>query len=170
MIVFWSRYLQEAQSVAFGPWFMCVVATVAITWFITRLVRTGRIHERYTMPYIALGAVMGLVVVAPHVFIRIAVALGFAAPSNLLFLAGAATLLAICIHLTAECTDLRERHRDLVEDYALLEQRVRDLEATQTAETVVDVGTTAVGRPSVSTRVPDVVQAVSESDRQPVDK
>lgn len=125
---FWSYYTDGVSAVGVGPWLTAMVATLCLIVFMGWMLRTGRIHERYALPYVALGFVMCLAVLAPSLVITAASWLGFTAPSNLLYFVCLVGLSAVCIHLTAECTNLREQNRDLIEDHALLEQRVRRLE------------------------------------------
>lgn len=124
----WNQYLNGIQAVSIGPWLTGIAATTCLGLFIGWMLRTGRIHERYALPYVTLIVVLCGLVLVPTLWISVAQWLGFAAPSNLLYFICLVGLLATCIHLTAECTQLREHNRDLVEGQALLTERINQLE------------------------------------------
>lgn len=64
----------------------------------------------------------------PEFFLQLSSAIGIVEPVNMIFLLQGAFLLCICISLSVIVSGLNRKLRALIQDHALLEKRVRDLE------------------------------------------
>ena len=103
--------------------------TAFIVAFVLLLLRSRRLRDTYAalwvivgLATIALAAFPGLLETAAHV-------LGFAVPSNLLFLVAIVLLLGVCLHLSLELSNLEDETRTLAEVAAILDMEVRRLQA-----------------------------------------
>ena len=74
------------------------------------------------------GLFMIIVLVFPEFFLQLSSAIGIVEPVNMIFLLQGAFLLCICISLSVIVSGLNRKLRALIQDHALLEKRVRDLE------------------------------------------
>lgn len=95
---------------------LCAVV-VALLFF---LLRTRRIREKYAGVWIALTLAVVLLGVFPGVAIWVSDLVGVETPVNLLFALAFVVLLALCIQLSAEVSNLEEETRTLAEEIALL--------------------------------------------------
>lgn len=89
------------------------------------LLRTRRIREKYAALWIALSLAVVVVAVFPRLAFWLADLVGVETPVNLLFAASFVVLLAVCIQLSAEVSNLEEETRTLAEEIALLRLEVR---------------------------------------------
>lgn len=95
---------------------LCAVV-VTLLFF---LLRTRRIREKYAGVWIALTLAVVLLGVFPGVAIWVSDLVGVETPVNLLFALAFVVLLALCIQLSAEVSNLEEETRTLAEEIALL--------------------------------------------------
>lgn len=100
---------------------LCVVI-VGLLFF---LLRTRRIREKYAGIWVLLALAVLLLGAFPQVAFWLAEAVGVEAPVNLLFATAFVVLLAVCIQLSSEVSNLEEETRTLAEEIALLRLEVR---------------------------------------------
>lgn len=106
-----------------------IASAVLIIFTVVEMLRRGRLRERHTLWWIIAG-VLGLIAgIFPSLLDAVADALGVAVPVNLVFFVGIVVLFLVCLQQSSELTRLEERSRTLAEDVALLEARIRLLEA-----------------------------------------
>ena len=88
-----------------------------------------RVKEKYAAIWIVLGVGVCLLAAFPGVVFWLTRITGVEVPANLLFALAMTVLLAVCLQLSGEISTLEEETRTLAEEHALLEARVRELEA-----------------------------------------
>lgn len=98
------------------------VALVALLFF---LLRTRRIREKYAGIWITMSMAIIVVAIFPGLAFWLSDAVGVETPVNLLFAVGFVVLLAVCIQLSSEVSNLEEETRTLAEEVALLRLEVR---------------------------------------------
>jgi hypothetical protein len=95
---------------------------------IGELLRRRQLREKYAVMWLLIGPPIAVLAIVPSLLDAVAVALGVADPVNLLLFLGVLVLLAVCLHLSWECSRLEEETRSLVEEVALLRHRLDQLE------------------------------------------
>ena len=106
--------------------FLAVAVVVGIVLF--RLLRAGRIREKYSALWIIVGAGVVVLAVWPGLLNFLAEAIGVALPVNLLFFLAILMLLGVTLHLSLEVSKLEDETRTLSEEVTLLDERLRRLE------------------------------------------
>ena len=106
-----------------------VVAAVATFIVVVELLRRRKLRERHAVWWVAATLLAEIVGLFPGLLEWAAHLLGVGLPSNLVFFVSIAVLVLVCIQHSSELTELEAEARALVETSALLELRVRDLEA-----------------------------------------
>ena len=109
-----------------------VVAAIAATVFVVRLIRTRRLKGKYSVLWMGLSTIQLLVAVFPGIAVRAASILGVQTPLNAVFLAVTAVLALVVVDLSWELSKVEDRTRRLAEDAALL--RLRLLERDRSSE------------------------------------
>lgn len=105
---------------------ICALLVLAV---IVDMLRRGRLRERHAIWWLVGGA-LGLIVGAfPVVLERAATMVGVEVPANLVFFVSIGLLFLVHIQQSTELTLLESRSRSMAEAHALLEIRVRNLEA-----------------------------------------
>ena len=113
------------------PFALGLCAVVVVLLFF--LLRTRRIREKYAGIWIALALAVVVLAVFPGLAVWIAGVVGVATPVNLLFAVAFVVLLAVCIQLSSEVSNLEEETRVLAEEVALLRLDVRTLREAASA-------------------------------------
>ncbi len=117
--------------------FLAVAVAVGVVLF--RLLRAGRLREKYTALWIIVGAGVVVLAVWPGLLNFLADAISVALPVNLLFFLAILMLLGVTLHLSLEASRLEDETRVLAERVALLGLDVRRLK--NAAEDPADPGT-----------------------------
>lgn len=108
--------------------FFILVAIIMIV-FIYRNVRKNQISQDESILWM-LGAVVILIFgIWPELIIILANAVGIDYAPSLLFLLGLIFLFMFSLRSSQNISRLRERNKELIQNAALLEKRIRDLEA-----------------------------------------
>lgn len=97
-------------------------------YFIMHFVRRKMLALKYTLLWLFSGLIMGILVLFPQlleIFVKI---VGIETPIYGLFLAGIFFCLLISMSLTAIVSKQTERIKNLAQNNAMLERRVRELE------------------------------------------
>lgn len=108
---------------------LAAVTTVAWLVVVLELVRRRQLREKYALLWLLTGAVMLTFTLFPAALQVLAEALQVQSGANLLFFAGMALLLGVCLHLSWECSRLEEQTRTLAEHLAILDTRLAALSA-----------------------------------------
>jgi hypothetical protein len=106
-----------------------VVAAAATFIVVVELLRRRKLRERHAIWWLAATLLAVIVGLFPGLLEWAANLLGVGLPSNLVFFVSIAVLVLVCIQHSSELTELEAEARVLVETSALLELRIRDLEA-----------------------------------------
>lgn len=135
---------------------MIVVLVVAslVVFLVLRLLRSRALREKYAALWVIVGVAVVVLVAFPGLLGAAASLLGFAVPSNLLFLLAIVLLLGVSLHLSLEISRLEDETRVLAEESAIarhtserLALRVEALEARDAGH-VVGPGARRAVRPS----------------------
>lgn len=100
------------------------VAVVAAILAVLMLVFRRRLLVKYAALWICLACVMLILFSFPNLLEGVAHVLGFEVTSNFLFFSAISLLLAISLYLSVAVTDSARRQQRLVEELALLAERV----------------------------------------------
>lgn len=98
--------------------FVLVIALLVVA-FVLRLLRNRTLREKYAALWILVGALIVVLVAFPGLLGAAAALLGFAVPSNLLFLLAIVLLLGVALHLSLELSRLEDETRVLAEEAAI---------------------------------------------------
>jgi hypothetical protein len=102
-----------------------VLLTLVAVGVVLRLVLRRVLLVKYAVLWIAVSGLLMILAGFPQLLYWVAGLLGFAVPSNLLFFASIALLLAITLHHSVELSRVERRQQRLAEELALLAQQVR---------------------------------------------
>ena len=108
--------------------------SLCVMLVIVHLVRSKRVDEKYALLWLVAGGVMILAPLSVGVIDRVAHAVGISYPPSLVFLLGFLLLCLINVQFSAVISKLTQTNRILAQQYALLENRIRDLETTAGAK------------------------------------
>lgn len=108
---------------------VCVLLTAAMIF----LLRTRRIREKYAAIWILLTIAVILTGVFPQLAFWLSSLVGVRTPANLVFAIAIVVLLAVCIQLSTEVSNLEEETRTLAEEIALLRLEVHEAAQERTA-------------------------------------
>lgn len=111
-----------------------IVLTAAIAAFfiiVLMLLKRRRLALKYTLLWLLTGIVMLVLVSFPELLLLIARASGIQSVMNTLYMMLLAFVLILLMMLTSIVSKQTERIRDLAQSNALLEERLRELEAEQ---------------------------------------
>jgi hypothetical protein len=121
---------------------VAITGAVVLLLVVLELVRRRALMERYALLWLLCSVVvLGLAIWQDALF-TLANAMGFQAAPNALFFVAVGFILLLLLHFSAAMSRLTDQSKVLAQRQALLEQRLRELEATQQAETEAE-------RPSV---------------------
>ncbi|RYV51378.1 DUF2304 domain-containing protein [Pengzhenrongella frigida] len=107
-----------------------VLVCLLLVGSLVYLLRTRRIREKYAAIWIVLTVAVLLIGAFPQLAFWLSSLVGVRTPANLVFAIAIVVLLAVCIQLSTEISNLEEETRTLAQEIALqrLEAR-RDREA-----------------------------------------
>lgn len=120
---------------------VCVLLAAAMLW----LLRSRRIREKYAAVWILLTIAVILLAVFPQLAFWVSDVVGVQTPVNLVFALAIVVLLAVCVQLSAEVSNLEEETRTLAEEIALLRHDVRLLAEHQAAREQAGAASTEPG-------------------------
>ncbi|HZK05379.1 MAG TPA: DUF2304 domain-containing protein [Actinomycetaceae bacterium] len=95
-----------------------------VAFLIFRLLRSGRLREKYAALWILVGTAVVVLVIWPELLGWVTGLLGIQVPSNLLFFLAIMLLLGVCLHLSLEISKLEGEARILAEEIAILRLRL----------------------------------------------
>lgn len=107
---------------------------VAITIYFTciyLLLKKKNLNLKYTLIWIFSGIIMTIVVLFPGILNLLSNKLGIVEPVNGLFSVCIFLILLILMSITAIVSKMNEKNKKLVQQYALLEKRLREIEQTR---------------------------------------
>ena len=106
-----------------------LAALVIYFFFLFYFLKKNRLDLKYTLLWIFSGVLMLLLTVFPQILTFFASLVGVDVPSNALFAVVLFCIIMIGMSLTTIVSQLNTRAKRLTQSLALLEKRVRDLEA-----------------------------------------
>jgi hypothetical protein len=104
-----------------------VIAAFALL-MILELVRRRRLRIGYTLIWLMVGVATMILILFPPIVSAVARLMGIASPRSLLFTAGIAFALWIALDHSLTLTKLWRQDKDIAQQHALLEKRVRQLQ------------------------------------------
>ena len=96
-----------------------------------RMIHRRKLNLGYSLLWLALAAVLAVAVLFPDVVYALTALVGVDIPLNMILTAFALFSLVMMFYLTCIVSRENERNRALTQQLALLEKRVRELEAKQ---------------------------------------
>lgn len=116
-----SRKLQIAMLIAVVLYFLIVF----------RLLKRKSLNLKYTLLWLLSGVIMLGLAVFPQILVWLAALVGVYDPTNALFAFMFFCVIIILMSLTAIVSRLNEKSKQTIQVLALVEKRVRDLEAKE---------------------------------------
>jgi hypothetical protein len=104
---------------------LCIVVYFII---VIQLLKKKKLALKYSLLWLFMGAALLVLVIFPQILSWICIRLGFADPMNGLFTLAIAFILVLVMALTSIVSKQTDRIKNLVQDNALLEKRLRELE------------------------------------------
>jgi hypothetical protein len=116
-----------------------LIFCLSLLWllFILRMVKRRRIWERYAIFWVYIGFGVLAVPLLVDVFDHLLYKVGVDQPPNFFFLVAVLGILMILLQVSVEITTLVRRSRDLVQEVAILDERVKRLEKALSEEKAV---------------------------------
>lgn len=100
-----------------------VLISIGVVLLLFRLLRAGKLREKYAALWVLIGTAIVTLSVAPGLLESVSRVLGVQVPSNLLFFLAIFLLLAVCLHLSLEISKLEDETRILAEEVSILRAR-----------------------------------------------
>lgn len=104
------------------------IIVVLYFYLLLHFLKRKTLALQYTLLWLFLGWAMGILLLFPKILIVFVDIVGIETPVYGLFLAGIFFLMVISMSLTAIVSKQTERIKDLAQENAMLEKRVRELE------------------------------------------
>lgn len=103
---------------------------ISLVWLVVvvRLVQKRSIWERHALLWVYMGLLLLVLPVAITPLDLLLTTLGVAHPPSFLFFMGFVAVFSILLQCTVEITRLVRQNRDAIQNLAILEERVRELE------------------------------------------
>ena len=109
---------------------LCLIVAIVVFYIIVLLLlKYRRLSLKYTLLWLFTGMCLLVLVLFPGIIQAVAAIGGFQSSMNALYIILIAFLMMLSIMLTAIVSKQTERIRDLAQQNALLEERVRKLES-----------------------------------------
>lgn len=107
-----------------------VVFLISLAWLVlvVKMLKRRRIWERYAILWVYVGVIAATVPWIMDLLDPIIFAIGVDEPPNFMLLLGLFAVLLLLLQFTMEITTLVRRTRNIVQDMAIIEERVRHLE------------------------------------------
>ena len=113
-----------------------VISAVAIGFIllVLELIRRHKMRERYSMLWFFIAVAALSVPLLYVVYAKAARLLGFVEVNNLFFFLAIISLFLMCLQFSVALSSMYGRFKKLSQQFALLENRVRELEGTRDAD------------------------------------
>lgn len=108
---------------------LLIALGIGITVFVTNLVRTRKLKEEYALLWLFTGVVLILLPVVIDLLDALSFALGITYPPAFIGLVAAICILLILLQFSTSISRFSERTKVLTQEVAILQERVRRLEA-----------------------------------------
>lgn len=113
---------------------VAVAAAAAVLLVVLELVRRRRLVERYALLWLLSAAVLLVLAAWSTPLTRLSSLLGIQYASNTLFVIAFAFVLLLLLHFSAAISRLSDQSKVLAQRYAMLEERLREVEDGGDAE------------------------------------
>jgi len=113
---------------------LLIALGIGITVFVTNLVRTRKLKEEYALLWLFTGVVLVLLPVVIDLLDALSFALGITYPPAFIGLVAAVCILFILFQFSTSISRFSERTKVLTQEVAILQERVRRLEAELAAK------------------------------------
>ena len=113
---------------------LLIALGIGITVFVTNLVRTRKLKEEYALLWLFTGVVLILLPVVIDLLDALSFALGITYPPAFIGLVAAVCILFILFQFSTSISRFSERTKVLTQEVAILQERVRRLEAELAAK------------------------------------
>lgn len=107
-----------------------IVGVLVYFVIILTFLKNKTLHLRYTLLWLAAGAVLGIMVIWPNTLVRFIHLLGIESNMNGLFIVCIAFIIMILMSLTSIISKQADKIKNLTQTIARMEKRVRELEET----------------------------------------
>lgn len=108
-----------------------ILAAVLTLVVVIEMLRRRRMRERHVVWWLVFGTLILILAIFPATLNGIADLLGITLPINLVFFVSIIVLFLVSLQQSVEATSLERKTRILAEEAAMLDERVRRLEAKQ---------------------------------------
>lgn len=108
-----------------------LIAVICYFVIIMIYLKNKTLNLKYSLLWLFAGLAMGLFVLFPHLLYWFSDLFGIYDPMNTLFAAGIGFLIAIVMSLTSIVSRQNRKIRTLIQELAILEKRVRELEGSK---------------------------------------
>lgn len=114
--------------------FILFVAIVIFFLVVIYLLKKNRLTLRYTLLWLGMAFIMLLLVIFPQLLEIIRKVLGFESGMNALYVIAIGFAIILLMALTSIVSHQSDRIKELVQDNAMLEKRIRELEQVNESE------------------------------------
>src|SRR4051794_34133689 len=108
---------------------IAILASAGLLLMVLELVLRRALLERYALAWLGSAVVLLVLAVWSGLLQRVSDALGIAAATNALFFLAVTAILALLLHFSVAVSRLTDQAKVLAQRHALLEERLRRLEA-----------------------------------------
>ena len=109
-------------------YFLGIGAALFTLGIVIEMLRRRQLRERHAIWWLVAGGLALIVSIFPTIVTNTAELLGFEVPINLVFFTSLVLLFLVALQTSAELTKVESHNRNLAEQIALLEVRIRKLE------------------------------------------
>lgn len=106
-----------------------VVALLIYFAFIFALLKRKKLTLKYTLLWLFAGVVMALIAIFPNIFEKLMHLIGVIEMTNGLFAVLIFAMIIIMISITVIVSEMNDRQRQLIQQCAFYEKRIRELES-----------------------------------------
>lgn len=130
-----SNYYEESEKmIGLKFQIFLIVAILLYYVLVLYLLKNKRLELKYSLLWIFTGLIMLILAIFPKLLDKIAMFFGVYSAVNALFALAIFFVLIILMSLTAIVSNLNSKTKKLIQQNALLEQRVRELEEKTSKE------------------------------------
>lgn len=112
-----------------GAYVFSILSAALTLVVIVEMLRRRRLRERHAIWWLIAGSIALTISIFPQLIDALAGVIGVEEPVNLVFFTCLIILFLVCVQFSSELTALEDKTRTLAEETALLNRRVKNLEA-----------------------------------------
>ncbi len=105
-----------------------IIAVIVYFFLILYWLKIKALNLKYTLLWLLSGVAMGILVIFPEVLLKISQLVGIQTPMYALLVFAIAFVIAILMSITSIVSRQNRKIRTLIQENALLEKRIRDME------------------------------------------